>query len=330
MGPLSPALVTGASGFVGSHLAEALAKRGVRTRLLVRSTSRLPFELGEGMELAKGDVTDEASVREAAKGVAVIYHLAGILRGSNPGVLEAVNAEGTRNVCKASEAAGTVKRLVDVSSLSAAGPSRGPNPITEEDPCRPACLYGATKLKGEEIALTYRSKFPLTILRPGAVYGPRETDIFSYFKMVRQGLVVTPSIDQKVGFIQVSDLVEAILLAAGSPKAEGETYFVTDGKGYGWDELCAAIGKALGRKYFTIKVPMPVVKMVAALGDLAERMGAKPSMVNLDKVREAYFPSWVCSTAKITGELGFRPRYDLVRGVEDAAKFYLEKGWLKR
>jgi len=329
MGTLSPALVTGASGFVGSHLAEALSRRGAKVKLLVRSTSRLPFEPDGNMELCQGDVTDTASVERAVEGVKAVYHLAGILRGSNPSVLTAVNAEGTRNVCRAAEKAGTVRRMVYVSSLSAAGPARGSGPITEEDPCRPACLYGTTKLQGEEIALTYGSKVPLTILRPGAVYGPRETDIFAYFKMVRQGLVLMPSITQKVGFIHVSDLVEAILLAVSSPKAEGRTYFVTDGKGYGWDEVCSAIGTALGRKYFTIKVPMPIVKMVAVLGDLAEKMGGKPSMVNLDKVQEAYFASWVCSTDRIVRELGFKPSFDLQRGVKDAADFYRTKGWLK-
>lgn len=325
----SPALITGASGFVGSHLAEALALQGVKVKLLVRPTSRLPFKVSKNMELCYGDVTDLESVRKAARGVKVIYHLAGILRGSNKKRLEDVNAEGTRNVCRAAEEVKGLKRLLCVSSLSAAGPARGKGPIQETDPCRPACLYGETKLKGEEIALSYRKKFPVTVLRPGAVYGPRETDIFAYFKMVRQGLVLIPSIHQEVGFIHVADLIFAILKAAHSPRSVGQTYFVSDGKGTSWEQIAAAIGRSLGRKYFTIKVPMGIVKMVAGLGEVAEKVTGKASMVNLDKIQEAYFPSWVCGIKKIQRHLGFKPRYDIVRGVENATRFYVSKGWLK-
>src|ERR1019366_4518202 len=117
---------------------------------------------------------------------------------SNYDHLKNVNAEGTRNVCEAAEGVKGLKRLLYVSSLSAAGPARDKPEIDEKDPCRPASHYGETKLMGEEIALSYRDKFPVTVIRPGAVYGPRETDIFAYFKMVRRGLVAIPRLTQKV------------------------------------------------------------------------------------------------------------------------------------
>lgn len=327
---LSPALVTGASGFVGSHLAETLALQKVKVKLLVRPTSKLPFGLMPGMELCFGDVTDFASVKKAAKGVKVVYHLAGILRGSDFSKLNAVNAEGTRNVCRAIEGQRGIKRLVYVSSLSAAGPARNGKPIDESDPCRPACDYGATKLAGEEIALSYRKKFPVTVLRPAAVYGPRETDIFNYFKMVRQGLLFVPTLEQKVSFIHVADLVFSILKAAHSPKAVGKIYFVSDGRALSWQELAAFIGKALKKSYLTFKVPMGIVKMVAVLGEAVEKVTGKASMLNVDKVKEAYFPSWVCSNQRIRRELGFRPRFEIRRGIENAVDFYHRAGWLKR
>jgi len=326
---LSPALVTGASGFVGSHLAETLAIQKVKVKLLVRPTSRLPFKLLPGMELCFGDVTDYESVRKAIKGVKVVYHLAGILRGSNFDHLKNVNAEGTRNVCRAAEAEKGIKRFVYISSLSAAGPSKKGAPIDETAPCRPACFYGQTKLMGEEIALSYRKKFPVTVLRPAAVYGPRETDMFAYFKMARQGLVFVPSLSQKVSFIHVADLVYAILKAAHSPKAVGQVYFVSDGQSYSWEEFTAFIGKILKRSYLTIKVPMGVVKMVAVFGELAEKITGKASMVNLDKIKEAYFPAWVCSNQKIRRQLGFKPRFDIASGVRNTVGFYLSAGWLK-
>ena len=325
----SPALVTGASGFVGSHLVEALARQKVKVKLLVRKTSRLPFKLTPEMELCYGDVTDFESVQKAMKGVKVVYHLAGILRGSNFSKLEQVNAQGTRNVCRAAEQEGGVRRFICVSSLSAAGPSRAKSAMDEKTPCQPACAYGETKLMGEQIALSFRKKIPMTVLRPGAVYGPRETDIFAYFKMVRQGMVLIPSIEQKVSFIHVLDLVEAILKAAHSPKAVGQIYFVSDGKGYSWEQISAFIGKSLKKTYFTFKVPMGVVKMVAGLGEAVEKVSGKASMVNLDKIKEAYFPLWVCSNKKIREELGFNPRFEIQRGIEDTVRFYHSAGWLK-
>src|SRR5579859_6391058 len=328
---LSPALVTGSSGFVGSHLAETLAQRKVKTRLLVRKTSKLPFAPNSFMELYYGDVTDFESVRKAAKGVQVIYHLAGILRGSDFWNFKNVNAEGTRNVCRAAEEQKGLKRLVYVSSLSAAGPSEKGSAIDETAPCRPVSFYGQTKLMGEEIALSYRKKFPVTALRPAAVYGPRETDIFAYFKMVRQGLVLIPGDgSQKISFVHVADLVDSILKAAHSPKAKDQVYFVSDGKNYRWEEIAAFIGKSLKKTYFTFKVPMGIVKIAALFGDLAGRMTGKPTMVNRDKIKEALVPGWACSNAKIRRELGFKPLFDIQKGIENAVRFYLSKGWLKK
>src|SRR5271155_5092970 len=155
----SPALVTGASGFVGGHLVEALARQNVKVKLLVRSTSKLAFKPTANMELCYGDVTDLESLRGAMKGVQVVYHLAGVLRGSDFLVYRNVNAEGTRKVCQAA-AENKVRRLVYVSSLSAAGPSTEAGPIDETAFPQPVSFYGQTKLMGEDIALSYQNHYP--------------------------------------------------------------------------------------------------------------------------------------------------------------------------
>jgi nucleoside-diphosphate-sugar epimerase len=325
----SPVLVTGASGFVGSHLAEKLAQNGVKVNLLVRKTSKIPFKVGPQIQLCYGDVTDRDSVVKAAQGVKVIYHLAGILRGSSFKKLNEVNAEGTRNVCEAALKVKGLKRLVYVSSLSAAGPSRDGKPLKENLPCQPVSLYGVTKFKGEEIAQAYGKRLPLTILRPGAVYGPRETDIFAYFKMVKDGWVLLPSLKQEVSFVHVQDLVNAILLAGHSPKAVGQVYFVSDGIPYSWQELTREIGKATSRKFRTIPIPMGVVRIVAYAGELAEKISGKASLLNVDKVKEAFYTHWTCDNGKIRAQLGFKPQWNLEKGVRDAASFYQQEGWIK-
>ncbi len=330
---LSPALVTGASGFVGSHLAEGLARRKIKVKLLVRKTSRLPFPTNSQMELCYGDVTDLESVRKAMKGVKVAYHLAGILRGADFSAYQAVNAEGTRNVCQAAADEKGFRRLVYVSSLSAAGPSPLDKEIDETFPCHPVSFYGQTKRMGEEIVLSYRGKYEVSILRPGAVYGPRETDIFEYFKMVRQGLVVNGGDGaQRVSFVYVADLVEAILLAGSSPKAKGQIFFVSDGKSLNWNELSAYIGQILKKSYKSFNVPLGIVRIVAAVGDGVARFTGKsflPPIVSVDKLKEAGEPGWVCSNQKIRKRLGFKPRYDMEKGLKNTVQFYLTAGWLK-
>ena len=240
-----------------------------------------------------------------------------------------VNAEGTRNVCEAALGVGGLKKLVYVSSLSAAGPSRDGKPIDENTPCQPVSLYGTTKLKGEEIARSYGSRLPLTILRPGAVYGPRETDIFAYFKMVKDGWVLLPRLTQKVSFIYVDDLVDAILLAGKSDKSVGETYFVSDGEPRTWQEMTQEIGKAMGRTFRTLTIPMGLVRVVAYAGELAEKISGNASMLNADKVKEAFYTHWTCDNAKIRSQLGFKPGWNLEKGARDAARFYQQEGWIK-
>ena len=330
---LSPALVTGASGFVGSHLAEALARRKAKVKLLVRPTSRLPFKPHSPMELCYGDVTDLESLRKAIKGAKVVYHLAGLLRGADFSAYEKVNAEGTRNVCRAIEGEKGAKRLVYVSSLSAAGPSEKGKAIEETAPCRPVSFYGQTKRMGEEIALTYRKKFDVCILRPGAVYGPRETDIFEYFKMVHGGVVVNNGDGtQRVSFIYVDDLVDAILLASHSSRTRGQIYFVSDGKDLDWNEFSSSIGKVLKKTFKTFNVPLGIVRIVAStLGDIPMRLIGKsflPPIVSSDKIKEGAAPGWVCSNLKIRRELGFKPKFNILKGIKKTAEFYQSAGWL--
>jgi dihydroflavonol-4-reductase len=329
---LSPVLITGASGFVGSHLAENLAQKNIEAKLLVRQTSRLPFSPSRKMKLCYGDVTDFESVQKAVRGVRCIYHLAGVLRGSNFETYRTVNAEGTRNVCRAAEGQKSVRRLVYVSSLSAAGPSPVDSEINETIESRPVSYYGQSKLLGETIVLSYQTHFPVTILRPGAVYGPRDRDIFEYFKMVKRGLVLIAGGDsQKISFVHVLDLVDAILRAAHSPKAVGRVYFVSDGRSYNWCQFAENIGKTMGKTYLTIKVPVGFVKMLTGLGDLWIRISGKsmlPPVVSRDKMKEAQAPGWVCSNRRICRELGFKPKFDLEKGIQNTVDFYRSSGWI--
>jgi dihydroflavonol-4-reductase len=328
----TPVLITGASGFIGSHLAESLSRSNVEVKLLLRQTSRLLFSPTPKMEIQYGDVTDFESLRKAVKGVRCVYHLAGALRGSDFEAYRRVNAEGTRNVCRAAEGQRSVRRLVYVSSLSAAGPSPGDSEIIETMEPQPVSYYGQSKLMGETIVMSYKSRFPVTILRPGAVYGPRDRDVFEYFKMVKRGLVlITGEDSQKISFVHVLDLVDAILRAAHSPKAIGRVYFVSDGHSYHWRQFAENIGKTMGKTYLTLKVPSGFVKMLMQLDNLWAKVSGKsilPPVASRDKMKEAQAPGWVCSNRRICREVGFKPKFDLEKGIQNTVDFYRSAGWL--
>jgi len=325
----APVLVTGATGFVGGHLSEALARKGVRTRLLVRSVKRLPFIPGRLHEVVFGDVTDPVAVQSALQGVKTVFHLAGALRGFEREDYRRVNFEGTQNLVKSARKTRTVKRFVYVSSLSAAGPSALGHPRVETDEVSPVSFYGETKGEGEQAVRKVLGKaVPWTILRPGGVYGPREKDILQYFQMAKKGLAFLPGDGcQKVSYVHVSDLVDAILRSAGSPRSIGQTYFVAESDA-DWLELLDLIGKAVGRKPLSLKIPLPLVKLSAMVSETIGRLRGQTAILNLDKVKEAEQVAWTCDSTKIRRELGWRPRWTLQEGLKQAADSYREAGWI--
>ncbi len=323
-----PVLLTGATGFVGGHLAEALGRKGIRTRLLVRSVSRLAFKPGKFHEIALGDVTDPLAVRRAMSGAKTVMHLAGVLRGFNYGDYARVNVEGSRILAQEALAARTVGRFIQVASLAGAGPSNLDRPRRESDPAEPVSFYGSTKLAGEEaVKTTLGRKIAWTVLRPGGVYGPREKDIFQYFQMVQKGLAVLPGDGrQRVSYVHVNDLVDAILLASG-PKAVGKTYFVAS-EDADWLELVALIERALGKRAVTLKIPLPLVKLSAFLSEMVGRVRGQAAILNLDKVKEAAPKAWTCDTRAIRTGLGWKPHWTLEAGIRQAAESYRAAGWL--
>ncbi len=325
----SPILITGASGFVGGHLAEALARAGKPVRLLVRDPRRITYPLARTMKVVIGDVTDAPSLKAAVKGVRTVFHLAGVLKGLGYADYERVNVGGTRLLCEAMAQERGIRRLVLVSSLAAAGPSEPGRPRVEKDVPHPLSFYGITKRKGEEVALAYTRRFDVIILRPGGVYGPRDRDVFEYFKMVRSGLVpVHGDGRQEMSFVHVADLVQALVLAASIPRAAGKIFFISDGRPATWMEFLERVGEAMGKRYALLRVPIPVVGLIATVADGVARFRRKPGILNRDKVKEARCKAWTCDIEAARKILGYKPRFDLASGVADAVAWYRKNEWL--
>jgi nucleoside-diphosphate-sugar epimerase len=323
-------LVTGANGFVGSHLVEALLAQGYPVRCLVRRTSDLTFIRNLPVDWAYGDIASGDGLEAACADVESVCHLAGATKARNEDTYLRVNAEGTRHLLSACEqAAPHLRRFVYISSLAAAGPSPDGHPIDESHPPRPLTYYGQSKLQGEKYCHQYADRLPVVILRPSAVYGPRERDIFFYFQMVNRGIkLLLGRGERQASFVFVQDLIASILRVLEDDQTIGQTYFVTEGRTYDWQEMSDLVAASLGKRALRVVVPERLLPAIAAIAGLQARLTGQPALLNDQKLIELRQRYWVCSAEKAHRELGFAAQYDLATGVQLTAQWYRQHGWL--
>jgi nucleoside-diphosphate-sugar epimerase len=334
------ALVTGATGFIGSHLVERLLRDGVAVRCLVRSPRRAAALRALGAELVPGDVTDAMSLRAAVAGVDVVHHLAGRTLAFNFKGFLRVNAAGTANLAAACARVGTPPVLVYVSSLAAAGPSPFDLPRGEEEPPAPVSHYGHSKRQGERLLHDAAERLPATVVRPPIVFGPRERYFFDLFRFARRGWQPVPSFGPaRLSLVHVEDLVGAVIAAAGCGRrlVPGESdrppftgvYHVAGPDRLTLEEIGDRVAEAMGqRPARRVRVPGWVCRSAAAAVEVGGRLVGAQNLLNLDKLREAAAGSWTCQTDRAERELGFRPGATLVERLRQTFVWYREQGWL--
>jgi dihydroflavonol-4-reductase len=323
-------LVTGANGFVGSHLTEALLARGYQVRCMVRRTSDLTFIQHLPVEWAYADVRDAESLHVACQEVDIVCHCAALTRALDQETFLRVNAQGTEALAQAAMAANpNLHRFLYVSSQSAAGPSKGAEDFRDESrPPQPLNWYSKSKLAGEQALLSLEGGLPLSIIRPSAIFGPRDRDFFAYFDLVRWHLQLQLGrIDRWYSFIYVRDLVELILLALENGIAVGQTYFGS-GPAHTYTELSEAIARAMDRRVLRIPLPESILTPIALGAKIQERLTGRPALLNEQRVRDMRQPYWLCSGEKARRELGFTARYTLETAIQETADWYRENGWL--
>ncbi len=329
--PIARVLVTGGTGFVGSHVAEHLLAQEFTVRCLVRSSrSRLSWLEGLPVDVVKADMTDAKALTRHCEDVDYIFHVAGstkVLRNSDYRV---GNVEVTRNLLLAAAQHPHIKKFCHVSSLAAVGPSYDGQPLTEESPCRPVSLYGASKYEAEQIVRRFFNRLPIVILRPPTVYGPRDTDVFEMFQWVNRGYLPTiGNPDKKLSMIHVADIARGIIAATLSEKTAGETYFVSNPPIYHYSEIIRTIADVLGKKRVrSIRVLASVLYAVAGGTQVVSRLIKKPTILSLDKAREMLQPHWICSAEKIKRHLGFEASISLEDGLRSTLDWYRQHGWM--
>jgi nucleoside-diphosphate-sugar epimerase len=318
------ALVTGATGFIGSHLCEELVRRGYEVTCLSRNTSDLKWIENLDIRLAKGDCTLPESLLDMVGGFEYVFHLAGLTKARCDDEFFCMNARGTENLLRTvAEKNPRVKRFIYLSSLAAVGPSKDGTPLREDAPPSPVSNYGRSKLEGETVVLSYRDSLPVTILRPPAVYGPRDKDLLVFFKMIKKG--VFPNWGKcYYSLLYVDDVVQGIIAAAENKRAEGKIYFLSDSKVYTDEEIATEISSVLDVKVTRLKVPKFVMPFFAFLGEKISERG----IINRDKMRELRYSHWICDAKKAREEIGFLPKVGLKEGIKWTADWYMIHRWL--
>ncbi|MBR9989022.1 MAG: NAD-dependent epimerase/dehydratase family protein [Gemmatimonadetes bacterium] len=320
-------LLTGATGFVGSHAAEAFAARGMSVRALVRSPERARTLDSLGIELAHGSLEDEVALREACAGVYCVVHLAALTHARSDDEYENANVAGTRRLLEAALAAG-VRRFVYLSSLAAVGPADSNRGVGPHDTPRPLTRYGRSKLAGERVCMEAADRIEVVILRAPAVYGPRDTDLFHFFKLARRGIIPVPTgAPRRLQMVHAADLARALAHAATAPAAAG-VYHIAEPRSYTWEEMGRAVGDAVERNVRVIRVPAALISGLAAVSETAAGLLGRSSIFNRDKARELLAPGWLCETETARAALNFEADIPLADGLRTTAQWYREQGWL--
>ena len=331
-------LVTGATGFIGHHLVQHLIQRGDQVTCLVRPTSDTSTLDRSKLQFAVGNMSDPTSLRAAMVGAQVVYHLAGALTARRPQDFQRVNSAGLAGLAEACAQRPDPPVLVILSSLAAGGPSPAGRPRTEEDPAGPVSHYGRSKLGGEQAAQAHASQVPVTIVRASWVFGEWDRDTLAVFRTVRYGLHLIPvARTNRYSLIHAADLADILVLAAQRGERCGPDLPAAGGLYYAAAEPTldyAGIGRmaatAMERgRLRVLHLPRLLTLAMAGVPQLlSSALGRPPSIVNLDKAREGFAGSWVCSAEKAQRQLGFSPSAPLADRMRQTASWYQERGWL--
>jgi UDP-glucose 4-epimerase len=323
-------LITGASGFLGYHIICAAIEKGLNVYAAVRKTSNIEHLKDLPVKYLFLDFDDEKDITRqlSENSIDFIIHAAGDTKALSQEVYNHVNATYTLNLAKAAENCGPgFKKMTFISSLAATGPLTViDDKITEQATPEPVTAYGRSKLLAEG----YLSKIniPTTILRPTAIYGPRDKNVFILIRLISRGLdPYIGNMRQQLSFVHAKDVadlaVQSLFINNGT-----KVYNITDGKDYTRYQLSDITKVLLHKKATRIYIPMTVVKLLALVLETLNGWLKKPSILSREKLHELAAVNWVCDITKAKKELAFAPKFDLQTGLEDSIAWYKKNKWL--
>jgi len=317
------AFVTGGTGFVGSHLVEALLEQDYsEIRCLIRSEPK--WLAGLDVVQIHGTLDDLAVIGHTLKGVEYIYHLGAMTRGRTWEMLYNANVVSTMRLMEAAVSA-NISKICIASSLAVVGNS-GEVMADESTPCKPVSMYGWSKLAMENELKGV--DLPIVILRPPVVYVPRDQDLLTFFSAVNRGICVSPRADPGVSLVYVKDLVHGIIEATEAPHTVGETYYIGNQEVISWSALKHASESALGKKSRMIQIPRSLILPIGSISELAGKLSGKYPPLNREKAREILYATKQCSSKKAQEQFGHTSCVPLNEGVQQTITWYKAQGWL--
>lgn len=311
-------LITGATGFVGSHIAEAFLEAGYELRCGVRDPARPRWLAGLPVETVPLDLTNPTNLRRALEGVTTVVHAAGITRARRPRDYERVNAVGTRRLADAALQAG-VRRFVLISSLAACGPD-GMN--------HPASAYGWSKRRAETYLRTFSKNMEIVVLRPAAVYGPRDTDLLPLFALAKKGWLVVPAGPGPLQPVYATDVAGAALAAAREPLVDSRPLPVAENVSYSWERVIRTLEKVEGRSIQAVRLPAAGFRFGGRVAEWVARIADKTPAFDVRRAEDLAFNTWTCDTSPSQKTLRWSSEVPLAEGLGRTARWYEEKGWI--
>ncbi len=318
------ALITGSTGFIGSHLVESLLALNWEVTCLIRPKSRTKILSGLPVRYIKGDIDNMPSLEKAVHGQDYIFHVAARIRSVPMHIYDRANHQFTKNLALASlNSNPNLKRFIYISSIAASGPSPPGSCSDETQICCPTSRYGQSKLRGEEALCLIWDRLPVTIIRPPNVYGPRQKETELFIKLISRRIV--PLLREAAGstsLIYIHDLIEGIIQASFSPQTIGQIYYLTDGVEYPWRNIILAVkDQVLGTSLF-LPFPEKVIYLSAWIIDILKSTGIISIHFGRRIWRTMIQTPWVFSSAKAQKDFDFRPRHSLQAGLKKTVQDY--------
>jgi nucleoside-diphosphate-sugar epimerase len=324
-------LLTGANGFVGSHILDQLLKRGLSVVVLLRPSSDRRFIAAQlpHVETRLGSIDEPASLDAALEGVTHVIHCAGATKALNAEGFLVVNQLGTRNVVAAVNRRGAqVQRFIHISSLAAAGPGTSERPRREMDKPEPVSDYGRSKLAAEREVIE-KCRVNWAVIRPPAVYGPRDGEFLRLFKAAKAHLL--PRFgggQQELTLVYVEDLAAGIVSALLHPNAAGETFFIGAPQVVTTAQLAQQVATTMGVRTMSLPLPTGVLWLACQWAELVSKLTKKANVLSAQKYPELIAPGWVCDVTRLRSEMGFECRTTLAEGLVKTRDWYRAQGWL--
>lgn len=320
------AFVTGANGFIGSHLVKYLLHRGYRVRVLVRRSSDLGLLRGQEIDYFYGDLFSNEVIRECIEGASHLYHVAGVINAGNQKEYYEVNARGTENLVRlASRYRKNIKRFLHVSSISVMGPSKPGEMLSEGSPLAPLSHYGKSKIEGEDAVIN--SPLNWTILRPTNILGIGQYELYRFMRTMNMGL--KPLLGKKskqTTICFVEDLVRGMVLAAENACSLRKIYIIASKNAYGLREIIETIGANIGKRFY-LPLPYFLVYAIAVVSKIVAILFSKNSFLDPQKIRQTKTCLWIHDSSLIERDLGFKTEITLDEGIGEIVRFYKSHDW---